>query len=101
MYDILSGKLGLKVADDTIINEFSGSGTKTTRPFSIQNTWEIFWESKEGIQISLYDKEGNFIETVASQTEPGKGNSYNPKKGTFCLNIFSMGNWEIKIIAVE
>jgi len=101
MYDILAGKLGLKVADDNIINEFSGSGTKTTRPFVIKNTWEIYWESKDGIQISLYDKEGNFIETVASQMESGKGNSYNPKKGTFCLNIFSMGSWEIKIIAVE
>jgi len=41
------------------------------------------------------------LETVASQMESGKGNSYNPKKGTFCLNIFSMGSWEIKIIAVE
>ena len=101
MYDILSGKLGLKVADDTIINEFSGSGSKTTRPFNFKTAWEVFWESEQGIQISLYDKEGNFIESVASQMEPGKGNSYNPRKGTFCLNIFSMGDWKIKIIVVE
>jgi len=101
MYDILSGKLGLKVADDIIINEFSGSGMKTTRPLNFETAWEIYWESKQGIQISLYDKEGNFVESVASQMDPGKGNSYNPKKGTFCLNIFSMGDWKIKIIAIE
>ncbi len=101
MYDILAGKLGLEITEDPIIKEFSGSGTKTTRPLVFQTAWEIYWESKEGIIITLYDKDGNFIEQVASQTESGKGSSYNPKKGTFCLNIFSMGNWEIKIIAVE
>jgi len=101
MYDILAGKLGLKVADDSIIKSFSGSGSKTTRPFVIQTAWEVQWSAKDGIQISLYDRDGNFVEAVASQMESGKGSSYNPKKGTFCLNIFSMGDWEIKIVAVE
>ena len=101
MYDILASKLGLKVADDTIIDEFSGSGSKTTRPFTFETAWEIYWESKDGISITLYDKEGNFVESVASQLEAGKGWTYNPKKGKFCLNIFSMGDWKIKIIAIE
>lgn len=101
MYDILAGKLGLKVADDSIIKAYSGSGTKTTRPFVIQTAWEIQWYTKDGIQISLYDIDGNFVEAVASQMESGKGSSYNPKKGTFCLNIFSMGDWEIKIVEVK
>lgn len=101
MYDILAGKLGLKVAGDNIINEFSGSGSKTTRPLTFKTAWEIYWESEQVIQITLYDKEGNFIESVSSQMDPGKGNSYNPKKGTFCLKIFSMGEWKIKIIAIE
>jgi len=101
MYDILAGKLGLKVADDSIIKSYSGSGSKTTRPFVIQTAWEIQWSAKEGIQISLYDRDGNFVEAVASQMESGKGSSYNPKKGTFCLNIFSMGDWEIKIVEVN
>jgi len=101
MYDILAGKLGLKVVEDTIINEFSGSGSKTTRPLNFETAWEIYWESKDGINITLYDKEGNFVESVAGQMEAGEGNSYNPKKGKFCLNIFSMGDWKIKIIAIE
>jgi len=101
MYDILSGKLGLKVTDDSIIKAYSGSGTKNTRPFVIQTDWEIQWHTKDGIQISLYDRDGNFVEAIASQMESGKGSSYNPKKGTFYLNIFSMGDWEIKIVEVK
>ena len=101
MYDALAGKLGLKVADDSVVKDFLGSGTKTTRPITFKTAWEIQWDAKAGIQISLYDIDGNFVGTVASQMEPGKGSSYNPKKGTFCLEIFSMGDWEIKIVSIE
>jgi len=105
MYDILAGKLGLKVADDTIINEFSGSGTQTTRPFIAETAWEVRWNTKAEdfmlFQVYLYDGNGNLAGVVANQTKPGKGSFYNPKKGTFYLSINVVCDWEIKIIVVE
>ena len=105
MYDILAGKLGLKVADDPIIGRYSGNGMQTTRPFVAKTSWEIQWNTKaEGFmmfQVYLYDGDGNLAGVVANQTEPGKGSFYSPKKGSYYLNINAIGNWEIKIVAVE
>lgn len=84
MYDILAGKLGLKIADDPIIKEYSGSGTKTTRPFIAKTSWEIQWDAKpEGFmlfQIYPYDGDGNFVDLPANQIKLGKGSFYSPKK---------------------
>ena len=105
MYDILAGKLGLKVADDPIIGRYSGNGMQTTRPFVAKTSWEIQWNTKaEGFmmfQVYLYDGDGNLAGVVANQTEPGKGSFYSPKKGSYYLNINAIGNWEIKIVAVK
>lgn len=107
MYDSLSGKLGLKVADETIINEFFGNGMKTTRPFITKTSWEIQWDAKDdgtGITyfgITLFSEDGSPIGIIANQSKPGKGSFYSPKKGKYYLSINAMGNWEIKIIAVE
>jgi len=105
MYDILAGKLGLKVADDTIIASYSGSGMKNTRPFIAKTSWEIQWDIKtEGFMmfsITLHDEDGNYVDLAANQTKPGKGSYYSPKKGTFYLSINAIGDWEIKIVAVK
>jgi len=41
MYDILAGKLGLKIANDPIIKGYSGNGAQTTRPFVAKTPWEM------------------------------------------------------------
>jgi len=105
MYDILAGKLGLKVADDPIIKVYSGNGMQTTRPFVTKTSWEMQWDTKtEGFmlfQVYLYDGDGNLVGVAANQTKPGKGSFYNPKKGTFYLTINAMADWEIKIVEVK
>jgi len=105
MYDILAGKLGLKVANEPIIKSYSGNGTQTIRPFVTKTPWEIQWDTKaEGFmifQVYLYDGDGNLVDVAANQTKPGKGSFYNPKKGTFYLTINAMSDWEIKIVIVE
>jgi hypothetical protein len=105
MYDILAGKLGLKVADDPIIKEYSGNGMQTTRPFVVKTSWEMQWDTKPEdfmmFQVYLYDGDGNLIGVAANQTKPGKGSFYNPKKGTFYLTINAICDWEIKIVEVK
>ena len=105
MYDILAGKLGLKVADDSIISRYSGNGMQTTRPFITKTPWEMQWDTKAKdfmmFQVYLYDGDGNLVGVAANQTKPGKGSFYNPKKGTFYLNINAIADWEIKIVEVK
>ena len=105
MYDILAGKLGLKVADDSIISGYSGNGMQTTRPFITKTSWEMQWDTKDKdfmmFQVYLYDGDGNLVGVAANQTKPGKGSFYNPKKGTFYLNINAIADWEIKIVEVK
>jgi len=105
MYDILAGKLGLKVVEDLIIGEYSGNGMQTTRPFVAKTTWEMQWDTKAEdfmlFQVYLYDGDGNLVGVVANQTKPGKGSFYNPKKGTFYLTINAIADWEIKIVEVK
>ena len=105
MYDILAGKLGLKVANDPIIKEYSGNGMQTTRPFIIKTSWEMQWDTKIEdfmmFQVYLYDGNGNLIGVVANQIKPGRGSYYSPKKGTFYLTVNAIADWEIKIIEVK
>ena len=105
MYDILAGKLGLKVADDSIISRYSGNGMQTTRPFITKTPWEMQWDTKDKdfmmFQVYLYDGDGNLVGVAANQTKPGKGSFYNPKKGTFYLNFNAIADWEIKIVEVK
>jgi len=106
-YDALSKKLGLEIAEDPIIKEYSGTGAQTTRPFVINGPWEIQWDAKDDgtgfivFSIALYDKNGNPIGLIANQTKPGKGSFYNPKKGTFYLSVNATSDWEIKIVEVK
>jgi hypothetical protein len=105
MYDILAKKLGLKIANDSIIKSYSGNGTQTTRPFVVKTSWEMQWDTKAEdfmlFQVYLYDGDGNLVNIVANQTKPGKGSCYNPKGGTFYLNINAVADWEIKIVEIE
>lgn len=105
MYDILAGKLGLKVADDPIIKSYSGNGAQTTRPFVAKTPWEMQWNTKAEnfmlFQVYLYDGDGNLVGVAANQTKPGKGSFYSPKKGTYYLTINAIADWEIKIVVVK
>lgn len=107
-YDILAKKLGLEiaVADELIINSYSGSGMQTTRPFTVNTAWEIQWEAKAAdfvlFQIYLYDGSGGLVNIVANQSDPGKGSYYSPKRGEYYLAIGGIGcDWDVKIVAVE
>jgi len=107
MYDVLAGKLGLKVADDSIIKSYSGNGMQTIRPFTANTAWELQWDAKDDgtgviyFGITLYEGDGNPIGMIANQVKPGKGSFYNPKKGTFYLTINAVTDWEINIVAVK
>ena len=92
-----------------VIAEFSGNGSRTTRPFSVSDRWEIQWNYNAGslmggigiFSIDIYDSAGNLVENTAIQQKSGKSSAYRVKGGRYYLNIDAMGDWKIKIVQVN
>ena len=84
------------------IATFSGSGIQITRPFSANGTWEIQWQSIGDIfQLYLYTSNGELVGVPANQQGSGKGTSYQPKPGSYYLQVNAIGSWNIHIVKVK
>lgn len=99
MVAIIAFVSGSAFAQDTVVKEFSGSGGKNTRPFSVEDGWEIQWNAKGDIfQLFLYTANGDMAGVPANQQGSGKGSSYQAKGGQYYLQVNAIGNWAIKIV---
>ncbi|TVL95961.1 MAG: hypothetical protein CV087_24030, partial [Candidatus Brocadia sp. WS118] len=93
---ILYGNL---FSQDTIIKSFSGTGVQNTRPFLVENGWEIQWDAKGDIfQLFLYTSKGELVGVAANQQGPGKGASFQAKKGHYYLQVNAIDKWTINIV---
>lgn len=89
-------------SQDTVVKEFSGSGGKNTRPFTVSNGWEIQWNATGNIfQLYLYDNEGSLKGVPANQQGQGPGSSYQAKGGEYYLQVNALGNWDVKIVQIN
>ena len=89
-------------AQDTVVKEFSGSGGRNTRPFTVKNGWEIQWDAKGDIfQLFLYTANGDTVGIPANQQGSGKGSSYQAKGGQYYLQVNAIGNWNIQVVQTE
>lgn len=92
----------LAVYADYTIQEFSGSGQHTTRPFTVPDGWEIQWDASGDIfQIYVYKANGDLDGIAANQQGPGKGSAYQPKGGSYYLMMNAMGTWKVKVVKVQ
>lgn len=99
MIALFSGPLS---AQDNVVKTFSGSGAKNTRPFTVQEGWEIQWDASGDIfQLYLYSPGGDMIGVPANQQGPGKGSSYQPKAGEYYLQVNAIGDWSVRIVNLE
>ena len=82
---------------------FSGTGTTTTRPFSVKGQWELKWKSKGFLAVHLYNLESRLNEKLMFVFTPegGKGASYHPDSGTYFLNIVASDPWSISILELQ
>jgi hypothetical protein len=87
---------------DTVIQTFSGSGGRNTRPFTVKDNWEIQWDTRGDLfQLFLYRVNGESEGIPANQQGTGKGASYEPKGGQYYLKVnATTGNWTIKIVQI-
>jgi hypothetical protein len=99
MVGIIAFVSGISFAQDTVVKEFSGSGGKNTRPFTVKDGWEIQWDAKGDIfQLFLYTANGDMEGVPANQQGSGKGSSYQAKGGSYYLQVNAIGNWAIKVV---
>ncbi len=83
--------------------KFSGSGTTTTRPFSVKGQWELKWKAKGFLAVHLYNLESRLNEKLmfVYTTEGGMGESYHPDPGSFFLNVVASEPWSISILELQ
>ena len=93
---------GYCYAQDTVVQTFSGAGGKNTRPFTVQDGWEIQWDARGNIfQLFLYRADGEMGGVPANQQGAGKGASYQAKGGQYYLQVNAIGKWKINIVQTK
>ncbi len=87
---------------DTVLQVFSGSGGRNTRPFTVKDGWEIQWDASGDVfQLFLNRADGETLGVAANQQGSGRGASYQAKGGQYYLQVNSVGNWTIKIVQIK
>lgn len=84
---------------EQIIAKESASGSRNLRPFTVQDGWEIRWDSTDHLSIWLNDPKGNPITEAGSQPKAGSGRSYQAKGGTYFLSVIGgASTWTITVV---
>ena len=81
----------------TILTE-SANGTRSLKPFTVGDRWELQWDSSDGLIVWLMDAKGAAVQQLAAQHKPGKGSTFHPTGGSYYLRITSSGDWTITVV---
>jgi hypothetical protein len=86
-------------AEDTIVQQLSANGSRNTRPFTVRDRWEIRWDNKGPmLNITVRSADGKALGGGAFATAPGVGQSFEPKGGTYYLDISGSGEWTVTVV---
>lgn len=81
---------------------FQGNGTSNTRPFITPGPWEVQWDASGDVfQIFVHDGVGNLVDVAANQLGAGRGASYQPRSGTYYLQVNATGAWALRVVSVQ
>lgn len=90
-------RVSAQKAAGPVLYTFSGNGSRTTRPFEVEDPWELQWDASAHIAIWVEDQSGKPVGSHAiSDTS---GNSYIPATGTLILEIDSSSDWTVRVVA--
>lgn len=85
-----------------VIARFSGSGMKTTRPFSVSGPWEVRWETSAEVfflnGFEAGDPNSTYPSMIAGPSAPSRGSSYVDRGGRYYLKVQSSGSWEVTVV---
>ena len=84
-------------AERDVVAEFNGDGDQETKSFTVNDGWEIRWETTgESLQVAITGDTD--IGTVVDQPAAGGGATYPVGSGKVHLEIKARGPWTIKIV---
>lgn len=84
---------------EQIVQEISANGKRALRPFTVKDQWEIRWENRGAwLSISVLTLEGRSGGPGAFAETPGRGSSFQPRGGTFYLDVAGKGEWTVTVI---
>jgi hypothetical protein len=78
----------------------SAEGSRTLRPFTVQDGWELRWESSAGLSLFLLNEKGDPIDSLASTRKAGTGSTYHQKGGRYSIKVVTLGEWTISVVAL-
>lgn len=85
-------------AAEQIIQQLSANGSRTTRPFTIKDGWEVQWKTNKDLSIFLLNGQGQPLEALSNSKGAGTGSTYHAKGGTYSLKILSNAEWTIAVV---
>lgn len=71
-------------ADDSPIQEFSGSGSTTTDFFKVQDRWEVRWNARQAVSVAVLTSDGTIVAGGAGVL---RGSLFVPNGGQYYLKI--------------
>jgi len=71
-------------ADETIAQEFSGSGSTTTAIFKVQGKWEVRWNARQVVSVAIMTPDGTIVAGAAGVL---RGSLFVPVGGQYYLKI--------------
>lgn len=69
---------------EKVVENFDGMKELTTAPFQVADKWELRWSGASAITVTLLDDKGVIVAGTAASSD---GSLYEPKGGTFYLQI--------------
>lgn len=85
-------------ADEQIVFTQSANGSRTTRPFTVKDRWEVQWKSDKDLTLFLMDTKGQPIDSLGNSTQAGTGSTYRAEGGIYSLKIISNASWTITVV---
>jgi hypothetical protein len=71
-------------AQDTIVQEFSGTGSTTTGLFKVQDRWEVRWNARQVVSVAVMSADGTIVAGAAGVL---RGSLFVPLGGQYYLKI--------------
>lgn len=88
-------------ANEQVIFSQSANGTRNTRPFTVNDRWELRWDVK-GPKLTVYlftaAGEAQGMLPIVTQDKPGSSSSYYPKGGSYYLKVITDSEWTISVV---
>lgn len=85
--------------DELVVQEVSANGSRNLRPFTVKDRWEIRWRASGSVlTITVRHPDGKLAAVGGSADKPGTGSSYQPKGGTYFLDVMGIGDWTVTVV---